>query len=172
MMPQALMTAMLAGMMQQMGTQVLSPMQAMPTMEALFEIIHDPAEVPAAIFAPSQDEGLAPYDVPHVQGRDGVADIQDAIYDAMMDAGGMVLVQSRAGLGKTREVTELATRLCDQGWAVGVAKSEGDGALNRLASMPNSLRGERLLLVFDDLHRRTTAGVSSRRPMPSAWRRC
>ena len=138
----------------------MSPLaQPLPKMTDLFEMVHDPAEVPAAIYRSGPGRWLAPWEVPYVRGREGTADVQEAIYRALVDAGGALVVQSRAGLGKTREVVELAADFCRRGWTVCVARGgEADRALNRLAEFPEEC-GDRLLLVFDDLHRRVGVDV-------------
>ena len=103
-----------------------------PTINDLFEIIRDPADVPAAIFRTDPGRGLAPYAVPYVSERKGIADVQSQLYEALLDSGGALLVQSRAGLGKTREVVQLATRRCeDAGWTICVARGGGRCAASR-----------------------------------------
>ena len=70
-------------------------------------------------------------------GREGIADTQASLYEALLDSGGALLVQSRAGLGKTREIAELAARLCDdEGCTVCVAREEGDARLSAPTSFP------------------------------------
>jgi tetratricopeptide (TPR) repeat protein len=128
----------------------------------LFEIIRNPKDVPAAIFRIDHGRGLAPYDVPYVKGREGVA--ESTLYGALLDSGGTLLVQSRAGLGKTREVAELASRLCDEGWAICVAKGAGDTHINALDAFPDDLRGSRVLFVLDDLHLRVGVGTTAQKP--------
>jgi tetratricopeptide (TPR) repeat protein len=132
-----------------------------PMITDLFEIIRNPSDIQAAIFRTDPGPGLVPYEVPYVPEREGSADVQTALYEALLDSGGALLVQSRAGLGKTREVVQLATRLCDEeGWTVCVAKETGDAQLAAPASFADGLRGSRLLFIFDDLHRRVGSGVS------------
>ena len=71
-------------------------------------------------------------------------------------------MQSRAGLGKTREVAQLATRLCaEEGWTVCVAKGgDADALMNRPGGFPDELRGAKLLFILDDLHRRTASEMT------------
>jgi hypothetical protein len=141
-----------------------------PTITELFEIIRDPAEVPAAIFRADPTRGLTPYAVPYVPERNGISDEQSLLYDALLDSGGALLVQSRAGLGKTREVVQLAMRLCaDEGWTVCVAREAGDAQLGAPASFSDALRGSRLLFIFDDLHRRVGSGAAQQAPYPERF---
>jgi tetratricopeptide (TPR) repeat protein len=72
-------------------------------------------------------------------------------------------VQSRAGLGKTREVAKLAARLCAEGWAVCVAKAEGNTRMAPPATFPDALRNNRLLFVLDDLHQRASPSVGDQK---------
>jgi len=129
-----------------------------PKISDLFEIIHDPADVRAAIFRTGPDHGLPHYQIPYVMGREGVSNVQDALYEALIRSGGGLLVQSRSGVGKTREVAELAARLCEQeDWTVCVATGDGDARMGALAAFPDDLRSRRLLFVLDDLHQRVLA---------------
>jgi len=108
---------------------------------------------------------MAPYDVPYVQGREGVSDLQGTLYERLLESAGGLLVLSRAGVGKTREVAELARRLCDdEGWTACIAKGEGDARIDTPATFPDELRGRKLLFVFDDLHQRVDAGGIRRAP--------
>jgi hypothetical protein len=136
-----------------------------PEIGDLFEVVSDPDDVPEAIFRGAPAREVAPYDVPYVQGREGVSDLQGTLYDRLLESGGALLVQSRAGVGKTREVTELARHLCDdEGWTVCIAKGEGDAKIDTPAAFPDELRCKRLLFVFDDLHRRVDAGGRGQAP--------
>ncbi|MCK5292087.1 MAG: tetratricopeptide repeat protein [Thermoplasmata archaeon] len=121
----------------------------------LFEVIRHSPDVLPAIFRMDSSEGFAPYEVPYIMERESVENNQDDIYRRLLASGGALLVQSRAGLGKTREVAELAKRLCEEkGWTICVAKGEGDSYLNTPAGFPDELRDRKVLFVFDDLHRR------------------
>ena len=134
-------------------------------MEDLFEIIRDPS-IPLMWLLPSS---APPVTVPQrhsrcpTSAREGVADTQRALRDALINAGGTLLVACRGGIGKTREVAELANNLSNEGWIVCVARNEGDAILNRLSGFPFN-QSDRLLLVFDDLHRRAAAGAGDLRP--------
>ena len=131
-----------------------------PDVRDLFEIVTDPADLPAAVFRGAPAREVAPYDVPYIEGREGVANLQSALYERLFESGGALLVLSRAGVGKTREVAELAKRLCyDEGWSVCVARGEGDARIDTPAAFPDELRSRRLLFVIDDLHRRVDAGI-------------
>ena len=143
-----------------MKTLNLSPRP--PQISELFEIIRDPAAIPSAIFRTASGRGIAPYEVPYIAEREGVAYVQAALYDALLTSAGALLVQSRAGLGKTREVAQLATRLCvEEGWTVCVAKGgDADSLMNRPGGFPDELRGAKLLFILDDLHRRTASEMT------------
>ena len=141
--------------------EVSAALPGLPKMEDLFDDHRDPADsadVVAAIFRTSGNRTTAPFQVPYVGRREGVADTQRALRNALIDAGGTLLVACRGGIGKTREVAELAKNLSNEGWIVCVARNEGDAILNRLSGFPFN-QSDRLLLVFDDLHRRAAAGV-------------
>jgi hypothetical protein len=129
-----------------------------PQFSDLFEIIRNSKDVPAAVFRIDPSSGLAPYDVPYVEGR------ESALYEALLGSGGTLLVQSRGGLGKTREVAKLAARLCDEGWTVCVAKGAGDAHLDAPDAFPDDLRSSRVLFVLDDLHLRVSVGTTVQRP--------
>ena len=136
-----------------------------PEVRDLFEIVSDPGDIPAAIFRGAPAKEVAPYDVPYIEGGEGVSNLQGTLYERLLESGGGLLVQSRAGVGKTREVAELAKRLCaDEGWTVCIAKGEGDARIDAPAAFPDALRARRLLFVIDDLHRRAVAGVQGQAP--------
>src|SRR5688572_19493352 len=61
-------------------SDVLTHRVLQPQFIDLFEIIRDPTAVPAAIFRIDPARGLAPYDVAYIRDREGVADIQSALY--------------------------------------------------------------------------------------------
>lgn len=132
-----------------------------PKITDLFEIIRNPADVLSAIFRTGHGEALAPFEVPYITERESIANIQDKLYRTLLASGGALLVQSRGGLGKTREVAELAKKLCkEKGWTVCVAKGEGDSQIDTPANFPDELRGKKVLFVFDDLHLRIKSGPS------------
>jgi len=129
-----------------------------PSFTDLFEIIRESAEVRAAVFRTADNHNSAPYESPYFPMREAAGGTQGLLYKALTTSRGALLVESRAGLGKTREVAELATRLCEDGWTICVAKGEGDARLAALDAFPDVLRGCKLLFIFDDLHRRVTSG--------------
>src|SRR5262249_12394185 len=87
-----------------------------------------------------------------------IADISATLQQELWNSGGLLLVQSRGGLGKTRVVAELVKNLCiEEAWTICVAKGEGDLRIDALDALPHELRHTRLLFVLDDLHQRTTA---------------
>jgi len=98
-------------------------------------------------------------------GREGVSNVQDVLYKALVGSGGRLLVESRSGMGKTREVAELAARLCDEeDWTVCVATGNADALMGAPAAFPGDLRGRRVLFVLDDLHQRVVAGSVGQEP--------
>jgi tetratricopeptide (TPR) repeat protein len=144
----------------------LKPKAPLPQISDLFEIVFDdPAEIPGAIFRTSGGTGITPYAVPYLKKRVGVADVQEDLYQSLLDSAGALLVSSRAGLGKSREVAQLAMRFSEQGWLVCVAKGgEADARMNVPAGFPDILAGRRLLFVVDDLHRRVGPNISAEEP--------
>ena len=144
----------------------LQPEQPLPRMEDIFEIIDDPDQVIAAVFRMESGQGLPPYEIDYIKAREGTDDMQQTLTESLLDAGGMLLLHSRAGLGKTREVAELAEYFCRRhGWVVCVSRGgEADKALNRLADFPEALHDKRLLLIFDDLHRRVCSSGQEQIP--------
>jgi tetratricopeptide (TPR) repeat protein/nucleoside phosphorylase len=138
---------------------------APPKINDLFEILHDPHKIAPALFRMHPIQELKSYDTPYVAYRFGIKDSPMALYEALLESGGALLVQSRSGLGKTREITELAIQLCDrEGWTVCVAKGEGDAHLNVPAAFPDEFRNKKILFVFDDLHQRIGAGAPEQKP--------
>lgn len=129
-----------------------------PSFTDLFEIIRAPADVRAAVFRTSDSDTSAPYETPYFPTREVANDTQSLLRSALFSSRGALLVESRTGLGKTREVAELATHLCEKGWTVCVAKGEGDSRLAALEAFPDILRGRKLLFIIDDIHRRVTSG--------------
>jgi tetratricopeptide (TPR) repeat protein len=122
-----------------------------PKFTDLFEIVSQPDEIAAAIFRKGREgRYILPNNVTYSSKRAGSVDTQELLYQTLLTGSGALLVQSRAGLGKTREVAELALRFYKEGWNVCVAKS--DSNLNAFASFPDELRGGKFLLVFDALH--------------------
>ena len=59
-----------------------------PQISELFEIIRDPTVIPSAIFRTASGRGIAPYEVPYIAEREGVADGQAALYDALLTSAG------------------------------------------------------------------------------------
>jgi tetratricopeptide (TPR) repeat protein len=124
-----------------------------PKVTDLFEIILDAREVAVAIFRTATSPEIS-----YIPSRDNLADSQ-AMLDGLLRRYGALLVESRSGLGKTREVAELARRLCEEEeWAVCVARDEGDAHMGRPAAFPDELRDRRFLFVLDDLHQRVDSG--------------
>jgi tetratricopeptide (TPR) repeat protein len=118
-----------------------------PQFDDLFEIIHEPAGIAAALLDFQPGHGIVPYEVPYVGRR------KDKLQNALDISGGKLLVVGRTGEGKTREVTELAITLFQENnWLVCVAKRNGFSYTQQLPDFPNGLRNEKLLLILDDFH--------------------
>jgi tetratricopeptide (TPR) repeat protein len=145
------------------ASHFIAPTTPPPKFTDLFEIVSQPDDIAATIFRKGRTgRHIFPYDVAYSTERAGSENIQESLYQTLRTGLGALLVQSRAGLGKTREVVELALRFYEKGWTVCVATN--DQNVNRLASFPDELRGERFLLVFDDLHQRMTSNAITDQP--------
>jgi tetratricopeptide (TPR) repeat protein len=138
--------------------------QERPRLEELFEVVTDPDLVSSALFGAEAGGGLAPHDVAYVNGREGVADIQDAMDTALREARGRLLVCGPRGIGKTREMAELARTACAATWRILVARNEANSRLGPLVSIPADLLDARLLIVVDNLHLRVTTGADDPTP--------
>lgn len=130
-----------------------------PRIEELFEIITDPDDVPKALFRTDPASGLAPYDVEYVNARNKVPDTQDALAMALLESKGRMLVTGLRGIGKTREVAELARAACAASWKVLVARDEANGRIGPPADLPGELVDARVMLIIDNLHTRVIAGA-------------
>jgi tetratricopeptide (TPR) repeat protein/pimeloyl-ACP methyl ester carboxylesterase len=133
--------------------------QPKPRLDELFEIITDPAEVPRALFQTEASPGLAPDDAEYIGARQGVPDVQGALQTALREARGRLLVVGRRGIGKTREIAQLAREAAATRWKVLVARSDSDARLGEPISMPPDLLDAKLLIVIDNLHARIPAST-------------
>lgn len=138
-------------------SQWVQTAQPRPWFEELFEVISEPAEVPRAFFGTDAPSNLVPYEGEYVKERDGVPDTQNALRDALNRAGGRLLVVGRGGIGKTREVAQLARIMCALKWKVCLARVRRDAQLSADAEMPVELVDSRLLVVIDNLQARVLA---------------
>lgn len=139
--------------------------EAKPRIEELFDVITDSNEVLRAIFRTEKGSWMAPYEIDYVGAREGVTDVRDAIDTALRDAGRRLILRAPQGIGKTREIAELARLACDErSWTVLVARSETDARLGAVAEIPAQLVDETLLVVVDNLHSRILASVSQPTP--------
>jgi hypothetical protein len=152
----------------QSPSQLVQAAQPKPRMEELFEIITNADEVPKALFRTEGTPALVPYEVDYVKGRESVVDVQQALHTALIESGGRLLVAGRAGIGKTREIAELAHNLCARKWKICVARIEGDARIGALPTLPSELFDSRLLIIVDNLHARIRA--SEDHPLPYAER--
>jgi phosphoribosylaminoimidazolecarboxamide formyltransferase/IMP cyclohydrolase len=130
------------------------PAMPPPVVTDLFEIIKEPSEVLEAI---DRSPPIMPYEIPAIEAREGIENTQDVLYQKLLDSGGALLVQSRAGLGRTREIARLAEkRSREDGWIVLIAK-DNDARLDTPAAFPNALKGDwPILFIIDDLHQRVS----------------
>jgi tetratricopeptide (TPR) repeat protein/pimeloyl-ACP methyl ester carboxylesterase len=128
--------------------------QPKPRIDELFEVITDPDEVMTALFQTAQSSGLAPYDVDYISSRQGLPDVQQALETALRETKGRLLVSGPRGIGKTREVAELARAACSTKWNVLVARNEGNPRLGPLLELPPELIDAKVLIVIDNLHTR------------------
>lgn len=130
-------------------------------LEDLFEVVTNSEAIPEAIFRTAGRQGISPYDVPYIERREGETSIRQSLDEKLRSCGGAMLIRARAGLGKTRELADLAARFCECGGVVCVAKGEGDIRMNRLSAFPDALRGSPVLFVLDDLHRRVISSTNN-----------
>jgi tetratricopeptide (TPR) repeat protein len=135
-----------------------------PRVDELFEVITDPDEVPKALFRMEQTSDLAPYDVDYINAREAVHDVQQALETALREAKGRLLVCGPRGIGKTREIAELARTACATKWKVLVAHNEGNPRLGLLLTLPPELIDAKLLIIVDNLHTRIMAGTDQPTP--------
>jgi len=130
--------------------------------EELFEIISDPPEVPRALFGTDTSEWLAPYDVEYVGVREGVSDVREAIMTALSDSGGRMAIRGPHGVGKTREVAEVAREYAARKkWKVLIAhyNDEANARMGPVAALPPQLIDAKVLVVVDNLHARVIAAT-------------
>ena len=152
---------MLAG---QSPAALMQAVQEKPRLEELFEVITDPDVVFRALFQTEQTAGLAPYDAAYVNAREDIDDVQEALETALREAKGRLLVCGPRGIGKTREIAELARSACATKWKILVARNEGNPRLGPLLSIPPELIDARLLIVIDNLHLRISTGADQPAP--------
>src|SRR5687768_16121230 len=81
---------------EELHSLLLKAVTPRPEVTDLFEIIRNPADVPAAVFRTAPGRAIVPYEIPHIQAREGISDTQDDLYQKLLDSGGALLVQSRA----------------------------------------------------------------------------
>jgi tetratricopeptide (TPR) repeat protein len=146
------------------ATALMQAVQEKPRLEELFEVITDPDVVFRALFQTEQTAGLAPYDVAYVNAREDIGDVQEALETALREAKGRLLVCGPRGIGKTREIAELARAACATKWKILVARNEGNPRLGPLLSIPPELIDARLLIVIDNLHLRISTGADQPAP--------
>ena len=130
-----------------------------PDITDLFDIIHDPNKVGLTIFRADEPTAYKPQDFPYLDtGRIQTSSAVDTLRQELA-SNGKLLITGRSGLGKTRCISELAQKLCNDGnWTICVAKGTGDTRIDALSSFPDKLRGSgQILFIIDDLHQRVDA---------------
>jgi tetratricopeptide (TPR) repeat protein len=128
--------------------------QVRPRLADLFEIISDPDDIKPALYQSDQHSGLQQYDLSYVNSRQGIPDTQAALDTAIRKGRGRILIRGQKGIGKTREVSELATVLCRKFWKVLIAKNGKDLQLGPIQDIPPELFDSKILVVVDNIHRR------------------
>ena len=128
-----------------------------PRLDELFEIITEPDDVQSALYRTHGAAGLVPYDAEYVGARAGVANTQQALETALPEGRGRLLVAGRQGIGKTREIAELARRACARQWKVLIARDEGNVRLGPPVDLPVGWSDARVLIVVDNMHSRLRA---------------
>lgn len=123
-----------------------------PSLDELFEIITDPDAVAKALFGTDSAPGLAPYEVQYVKSRENLADTTGSLKLALLQNKRRLLVSALRGIGKTRELAELARAECAAGWTVLVARNEAKDRLGEAATLPKPLIDGKVLLLLDNLH--------------------
>ena len=135
-----------------------------PRLEELFDVITDFDDVAAALFRVERNLPLAPYDVEYVNVREGLGDVQQVLETKLREAKGRLLLCGPRGIGKTREVAELARAARATKWSVLVARTDGDARLGPVLELPPALADARMLIVIDNLHTRILATTSQPGP--------
>lgn len=130
-----------------------------PQLKDLFEIITNPDEVKNALYMTEAGQGIAAYDAPYINAREDMADVQAAIELALREARGRLMIYGARGIGKTREVVELARNACAAKWTVLVARPEGTIPLGQPQALPPQLADARLLVVIDNVHTRISGSA-------------
>ena len=128
--------------------------QVRPRLADVFEIITDPDDIKPALYQSDQHSGLQQYDLSYVNSRQGMPDTQAALDTAIRKGRGRILLRGQKGIGKTREVSELATDLCKKLWKVLIAKKGKDLQLGPIQDIPPELFDSKILIVIDNIHSR------------------
>ena len=128
-----------------------------PRLDELFEIITEPDDVQSALYRAQAAAGLSPCDAEYVNARTDVSDIQQTLETVLREGKGRLVVTGRQGIGKTREVAELARAHCARRGKVLVARDEGNVRLGPPVELPAGWSDARVLIVVDNLHGRLRA---------------
>lgn len=138
-----------------------------PRLEDLFDVIRDPATIPAAFFGAEVGHAfLRPFDLSYTAaGREGKQKAQEQL-DYLSPR---VLLLGRSGLGRTREAAVYAARLCSEGWTVCVARLQN---CRKMGVTDGVLADQRVLIVVDDLHRHIGASSDVAVPYLDRLRAC
>lgn len=121
---------------------------ARPRLEELFEIVRDPAAVPAALFG--TEMGYAPLGPLSLSYLASGRVHEQRVVEALDTGSPRVLLLGRSGLGRTREAAAYATRLCAEGWTICVARLQN---CRKMGAADGVLADRRVLVIVDDLHR-------------------
>jgi tetratricopeptide (TPR) repeat protein len=143
---------------------LIESVEAKPRIEELFGVITDSEDVAAALFGMERNLPLAPYDVEYVNVREGVGDVQQMLDTRLRETKGRLLLCGPRGIGKTREVAELARAASATKWSVLVARTDGDARMGPVLKLPAALADARLLIVIDNLHTRILATANQPGP--------
>lgn len=132
---------------------------------SLFELVRRPEEVPGGVFGFDDEQWRKRFRELYIQDRVGVGNLRETLYQKLLESNGKLIVQSRAGLGKTHELAVLAEWLCDrEGWTVCVARDIGDHLIEQPDFFPDEFRNEKLLFIFDSLQERIDQGSQEHEP--------
>ena len=150
------------------GISVPLTLSARPQFEDLFETVVDPNEARARFLATERTSPSPPHrcDTDYVGAREGMPSTQAALLDHLHDSRGRLLVVSRGGSGKTREVAELAAEFCRRNPRprVCIARSGSDLRLGAVSEVPVGVLDGQVLFVVDMLHARVLADAGSSPP--------
>jgi hypothetical protein len=131
--------------------------------EALFELQTDPAQIARAMYG--VEAARLPGTAYLAGVREGDDDFATTLADELKNSERGLLLCGRGGIGKTREVAELAADWCSRGWVLALARGgQADTAMGALTALPHELADSRLLVVVDNLHARSMSSSAVDEP--------